>query len=500
MRRTGIRAALLVASLIVAVMSAPGAGAQTSVMTGTPEEKTAALVRPAVVYIEQTWKAWVRVPPASQLGFQGYVNGGQPFEWGTRCSGFVVNPNGYVVTAGHCVDPGEEGARGTALEFAVDWLVRDGWIFRRDSGFWLDEAHLMWGVEGTEKGSSPDLEVWVQRGVAAGGLRTGEAFPARVIDYQPWSEGDAALLKIEENDLPVVLVSSTGEIDTGLPVLSIGYPGSSDAVTDQTYEPTFKDGQVNSEKTREGGLLPVYEISAAVSGGMSGGPTVDLQGEVVGVNSFGIVGETEAFNFITPASLVTEMMARNGADNVLGPIDEAYRAGIDAFFAADYRTAIARFDEVLDLSPTHQQAQEFRVEAVKFAAEQPEPSPTDGAGDEAESGFPIWILGLVAGVAALAAVGLLLRRPRRQAPSAAAPPSFAPEMSRTAPMTGIATSSGNGGVPPIPTPPAWAAGAEAPAPQPARVATASGPRYCSNCGSAVADGARFCASCGTQLG
>jgi len=137
---------------------------------------------------------------------------------------------------------------------------------------------------------------------------------------------------------------------------------------------------------------------------------------------------------------------------------------------------------------------------VKFAAEQPEPSPTDGAGDEAESGFPIWILGLVAGVAALAAVGLLLKRRRRPAPSAAAPPSFATEMSRTAPMTGIATSSGNGGVPPIPTPPAWAAGAEAPAPQPARVATASGPRYCSNCGSAVADGARFCASCGTQLG
>lgn len=497
MRRTG-RAGLLVASVVVVVMSAPGARAQTGGTTGTPEERAAAVVRPAVVYIEQYWRAWVRVPRSSQLFFQGYVNGGQPFEWATRCSGFVVDPSGYVVTAGHCVDSGEEGARGTALELAVDWLVRDGQVFRRDFGFWLDEAHLAWGVEGTEKGSPPDLEVWVQRGVAAGGLQTGEAFPARVIDYQPWSEGDAALLKIEESDLPVVLVGSTGEIDTGLPVLSVGYPGSSDAVTDQTYEPTFKDGQVNSEKTREGGLLPVYEISAAVSGGMSGGPTVNLEGEVVGINSFGIVGETEAFNFITPASLVTEMMARNGAENVLGPIDEAYRAGLDAFYTEDYRAAIERFDEVLGLSPTHQQAQEFRVEAVKLAADQP--SPGTGEAGDAESGFPIWVLAIVAGVVVLASGGFLLMRRGHSAPSASATRSFSPEIPTTVPMSGSAMDSGNGGGRPVLTPPASASGEEASTPKPARVATASGPRYCSNCGSAVAEGARYCASCGTQLG
>lgn len=498
MRRNKIRAAILVASVPVMLMSGPGAQAQTGAATGTPEEKAAAVVRPAVVYIEQYWKAWVRVPRSSQLFFQGYVNGGQPFEWATRCSGFVVNPSGYVVTAGHCVDPGEEGARGTALELAVDWLVRDGRVFRRDFGFWLDEAHLAWGVEGTEKGSRPDLEVWVQRGVAAGGLRTGEAFPARVIDYQPWSQGDAALLKIEESDLPTVLVGSTGEIDTGLPVLSVGYPGSSDAVTDQTYEPTFKDGQVNSEKTREGGLLPVYEISAAVSGGMSGGPTVNLQGEVVGINSFGIVGETEAFNFITPASLVTEMMARNGAENALGPIDEAYRAGIDAFFAGDYRAAIEGFDEVLGLSPTHQQAQEYRVEAVKLAADQPS-APTREK-READGSFPVWVLAIVAG-AVLAGGGFMLVRRGRPVSSAPASQSTVPEIPTTLPLSGrVIDTPANGGARPAPAAPSSDGRAEQASPEPSRVATASAPPFCSNCGSAVAAGARFCANCGTQLG
>lgn len=498
MRGKTIRPALLVASAAIVLMTAPGAWAQTGETTGTPEEKAAAVVRPAVVYIEQYWKAWVRVPRSSQLNFQGYLNGGQPFEWATRCSGFVVNPSGYVVTAGHCVDLGEEGARGTALELAVDWLVRDRWIFRADFGFWLDEAHLAWGVEGTEKGSPPDLEVWVQRGVAAGGLRTGEAFPARVIDYQSWSEGDAALLKIEESDLPAVLVGSADEIDTGLPVLSVGYPGSSDEVTDQSYEPTFKDGQVNSEKTREGGLLPVYEISAAVSGGMSGGPTVNLEGEVVGINSFGIVGETEAFNFITPASLVTEMMGRNGAENVLGPIDEAYRAGIDAFFAEDYRAAIERFDEVLGLSPTHQQAQEFRVEAVKLAADQPSPATEER---EAEGGFPVWILAIV-GVAVLAGGGFLLARRGRPVASAPAPHSTAPEIRAAVPMPGPAIDvPGNGGGRAAPAAPSSAGPAEeASAPEASRVATASARRFCSNCGSVVAAGSRYCGNCGTQFG
>ncbi|MFB3739768.1 MAG: hypothetical protein ACE14W_12510 [Candidatus Velamenicoccus archaeovorus] len=80
------------------------------------------------------------------------MNGRDPFTWGTRCSGIIADPDGYIVTAGHCVDQGKEGARETALGYAIDWLVRNGWAFRRDSRHWLNEAHLSWGVEGTEKG------------------------------------------------------------------------------------------------------------------------------------------------------------------------------------------------------------------------------------------------------------------------------------------------------------------------------------------------------------
>jgi S1-C subfamily serine protease len=517
------RALLFLAAASLLLAGVLPAHAQTtappSPTTGTPEERAAAITRPAVVYIEQYWKAWVKVPANSDLFFQGYVNGGDPFTWGTRCSGFIVEPTGYIVTAGHCVDTGEEGARGTALEFAVGWLADNGWIFRRDSAAWLNEAHLLWGVEGEERGSPPDLEVYIQRGVAAGGLQTGQAFPARVVDFQPWSEGDVALLKIEQADLPVVLIAPSSEIDIGTPVLSVGYPGSTDFVTDQSYEPTFKDGQINAQKTREGGLLPVYEMSAALSGGMSGGPTVDMSGAVVGVNSFNISGETEAFNFITPSSLVAEVLARNGVTNALGPIDESYRAGVDAFFTGDYQTAIAKFDEVLALSPTHAQAQEYKVEATKLAASQPSPTATGGGtgGATAEGGgFPTWAIAvIVAAAVIIVLLVLLLARRGRRAPAAVAPvaqvaqavaaPPVAPPPAVGAPMpppqqepakVGFQPPTGPAGVAEQPVP-----GAESATPKPAQPQLAEeAPHFCSNCGHQIEAGVRFCGNCGHQIG
>ncbi|MEX0650531.1 MAG: hypothetical protein WD186_00705, partial [Actinomycetota bacterium] len=187
-------------------------------------------------------------------------------------------------------------------------------------------------------------------------------------------------------------------------------------MTDASYEPTFKDGQINSKKTREGGLLPVYEMSAALSGGMSGGPTVDLSANVVGVNSFNIVGETEAFNFITPSSLVTEMLARNGVEAQLGPIDEAYRAGLAAYYSGDYQTAVDKFTEVLGLSPTHQQAQEFKVLATKEAANDPQSAEPSGSG----GGFPVVPVAGAVAVLVVLAGAFMLRSRRRPAVAAVA--------------------------------------------------------------------------------
>lgn len=338
-----------------------------------PTTRAAAIVEPAIVYLEAHWTAWVRVPRAVVNQFElpsaTYANprsgDGQVQAWNltSRCSGFVVSPDGYVATAGHCVDHSkDEGIRSDVIRnYAIPFVLEQGGYDITDENVGLVEEiynpYNEWRVEGLTNGTPPDLELYVQRGVAAGGVTTGETMTARVIDYQKLSNGDVALIKVEERNMPTLELAPQVSIEVGTQVLSAGYPGAADEVTDATYTPTFQDGSINSKKTREGGALPVYEVSSEMTGGMSGGPATDLRGRVVGINSYGDL--SGSYNFISPVTLLQEMMDSHGVESRLGPVDQAYRAGLEAFFAGDFDRAAYEFDRATGLSPKHQQAQEY---------------------------------------------------------------------------------------------------------------------------------------------
>ncbi|HWG98270.1 MAG TPA: trypsin-like peptidase domain-containing protein [Pilimelia sp.] len=410
--KPGPRAAI--AAVVAAAFALAGAGPALAEETGrpapTPEERAAALARPAVVYLEQHWQAYVFDENGKPF------NGGGAYQLKTRCTGFGISPNGYVATAGHCVDPGMEGVGRSFLLAAVGESIRRGYYNTDDPARLLAFGEANWRIEGQTRDSPADREVYLQRGVAAGGRTTGEVLPARVVDFRKLSEGDVALLKVETSDLPAVELATGTDVEIGTRVLSIGYPGSTDQVTDASFEPTNKDGQISAKKSSGG--VPVYETSAALSGGMSGGPTVDLQGRVVGVNSFKVNGEEQAFNFLAPAGNLSELLTRNGVTPELGPNDQTFRKGLDDYFAGRYTAAIASFDKVLSLAPTHEQAQEYKTKAAK-AREQ--------YGDAADAaGIGALVLLVVAGGvllagAVLAVVLVLVLRGRRNRSGAGVP-------------------------------------------------------------------------------
>jgi serine protease Do len=394
--------AMLAAGVVTAGPSLGQAGADR-------EEVAAAVVRPSIVYLDVYWTAWVQDHDGD------WLNGGNPFQFAFSCTGFVVNPSGYIGTAAHCVDPGLEGAAGFAIELGVDYWIEQGWASDAQRDQLTQIAMGNWTVEGEGTGSPPDREVLVQRGPATVGADGGQAWAARVVEMMPMSEGDVALLKVERTNLPTVLLVPDADIAVGMPVLSVGYPASFAWVVDETYEPTFKDGRISSITTRSRGLVPVYEISAAVTHGMSGGPTVNMDGAVIGVNSFRIIGESQPFNFVSPASLLSELLARNGVANALGPVDDLYRSALDHYFAEEWAEARDGFAAVLDRDPTHEQARDYRTVAADRAAAQPAPEPEPEPQPEPEAGFPMLGVGLA--ILVLVAFGvagavLLLRRRR----------------------------------------------------------------------------------------
>lgn len=471
----------------------PGSDEPSEAPVTTPLERVSAYTTPSIAYIALEWSGRVY-----DTFNKSYLNDGAPFYLYFQCTGFVTNSDGYISTAGHCVDPDE--VRPQFYREAAQWAL--------DTGYYVSTTLTLQDVLGFDdyvvvapdtRKRSPDLAVTAAWSVSAGGVETGKALPARVVKEQSFAEGDGALLKVEADNLNAVPLS-TDELEIGTEIVSIGYPANVDLVTDATFSPSFKDGSVSSKKTVSGGLLTVYEISAAVSGGMSGGPTVDLDSEVVGFNSFGINSqiETQPFNFVRPTDIVVELLGDAGTSNVLSEDSTSYREGLDAYFAGDKVTAVEELQSVVDSQPTHELAKKY----LEKAKDLPDPPPPEPADESSSTGLVVGIVvGVVVLLAAAAGLLLLMRRRRKNQPAPGAPyavivPTATP--APPAPPTAV--------LPPTPAPPAPAPPAAAePTPAEEPTAPAAAPEadddsvFCPECGTRHGPHQRFCTHCGAAL-
>jgi len=456
--------AMLVA-FAISFTAAPVAAAEKP--DATELEKVRAYVQPSIVYLDIQWTGYVVDTINNQV-----LKWGEPFTLAYRCSGYVVNPNGYIATAGHCVLRDAELIESFKLQGAR-WALENGYYQNPD--LTVEDVIGGYSVEPREGTDLDDLQLDVVAawGIATSGVKTGQQYNARVVDAQPFDKGDHALLKVEAKNLQALPLAGS-EPEVGQEVVSVGYPASVDAVTDPTFSPSYKDGSISSKKTTGGGQYNAYEISAAVSGGMSGGPTVDLDHKVIGVNSFGIVGEPQAFNFIKASSLLRELLADAGVKNTLGPISRDYFAGLDAYFNGDRDEAIELLQKVLDEQPSNEMAQEFIKKARAL--------------DEGSNLLPI-LLTLAAVALAGGAVATTMRRRRTPATATAtqAAATFTPQPALTqsapdSPSAGAGTTTAT----PEHLP---ADGAE----------TSTRPKFCPSCGDPVQDEERFCSNCGEPV-
>ena len=88
---------------------------------------------------------------------------------------------------------------------------------------------------------------------------------------------DVALVKIEATGLPRIAIGDSKAIRVGQWVLAIGSPFGLDN--------TVTAGIVSAKSRDTGELLPFIQTDVAVNPGNSGGPLINMRGEVVGINS-----------------------------------------------------------------------------------------------------------------------------------------------------------------------------------------------------------------------
>ena len=144
-------------------------------------------------------------------------------------------------------EQGEERPRGLGSGFI---LSADGYV--------MTNAHV---VEGAD-------EVYVT-------LTDKREFKAKVVGAD--KRTDVAVLKIEASKLPVVAVGDVNRLKVGEWVMAIGTPFG--------LENTVTAGIVSAKARDTGEEIRFIQTDVAVNPGNSGGPLINMRGEVVGINS-----------------------------------------------------------------------------------------------------------------------------------------------------------------------------------------------------------------------
>jgi S1-C subfamily serine protease len=116
-------------------------------------------------------------------------------------------------------------------------------------------------------------------------------------------DADLAVIRVRGLDLPVATVRATPAV-VGEPIAVIGYPGGGGATITTGRVLGFTDGPILGEQ------VPAIRVSAEVRPGNSGGPLIDMEGQVIGV-IFALSGPG-GDGLAVPVDVLVERLERQG--------------------------------------------------------------------------------------------------------------------------------------------------------------------------------------------
>jgi serine protease Do len=227
-------------------------------------EKAATKAVPSVVHIKTVTKAKQATSPDMQNnpfrdffgdGFDDLFGGrgnGQPQVQRASGSGVIISNDGYIITNNHVVDGADE--------FTVT-------------------------------------------------LSNNKTYKGKLIGKDPSS--DLAVVKIDASNLPFMNFANSDDVHLGQWVLAIGYPLNLDAtVTSGIVSAKSRSLGINSRQSKTP-LEAFIQTDAAINPGNSGGALVNLNGDLIGINSAiaSPTGSYAGYGYAIPSNMVKKITA-----------------------------------------------------------------------------------------------------------------------------------------------------------------------------------------------
>lgn len=420
--RPGVRApscaAVLVLAFLLGTVASDVAGQD---LNQAERQRMYQQVKPAVVLVQTEITAQIQIDLGNEV-----LEGEE--QMNASGSGWIISPNGYLVTNGHVVDQYHDRNEERLKQELLFQFIRTRFVPQLERAYGreitFDElvAIIPELLQRSQVALMKNLQVVLQNG---------DRYAAEVKQFSPgmsmlpgrvsfpggeFAAGkDVAILKIEGRDLPTVAIGNSDQLSLGDDIYVAGYPGvvaSHPFLSERTQmEPSFTRGSVSSVKLAVGGA-EVMQMDASTTWGNSGGPVFNGRGEVVGMTTFGSIAPREdgsmqviqGFNFAVPTSTIMEFVRAEGVAPSAGLFNRTWTTALDAYHAGRWTAAVDAMDEVLRVHAGLPDAIRLRSIAVSQRG--------------TETGTPWVMVSLVAAGMMLVGTGLVMRR--RTAPQTAA--------------------------------------------------------------------------------
>ena len=305
-------------------------------------------------------------------------------------SGFIVAPDGYIVTNAHVVRPDAQIEDFLLQDAIMNFILEDLEIVFADvereqalqdiiqaqqsgthvylseqaaalvqavTDFYLNQYNL-----GAILLGDIQSDVYASTRVSIPGVTESENWiNAEIIPSatgEPTPGKDVAVLKIEGSNLPTLPLGDETTLQSLDNIIAIGFPAIvGQAFQGQGVEPSITSGQLSGFQTTPGGWRAI-QVQTPISSGNSGGPALDISGRVVGVATFGVVdpitGEaSQSHNFLVPVSIVKDFLNRANVIPSEGAFTQMYRQALIHYSAGRYNEAIDILQQVNNISPNN---------------------------------------------------------------------------------------------------------------------------------------------------
>lgn len=277
-------------------------------------------------------------------------------------SGFFVNSDGYIATNAHVVSP--ESVKSSMLKDIINASLVLGMLqysekdiekiqeydegelkdfvdeiydyLMKNSVFELEYKTVMIDSNSTDD----DIKLAIDNGIPVEVVYSNDNFFADRAD-----SNDIAIVKIEDKGLPSLPISLSDDLNIGEKIYVVGFPGNAQAQANDFLESTFTTGSIGSKKKMGDGL--VWQVDAKISGGSSGGPMVNKDGEVVGIVSFQTADSIEGdnFAFAIPSSVINNALDEAGIKNDEGNYGIFLKEGLRLKNQRHCKDAVSKFED-----------------------------------------------------------------------------------------------------------------------------------------------------------